>query len=252
MKPLIVMGMGRSGTRYFADILSSHDEVVLHGEIPHSAMARFIKLLDVLDQEHGRDKVRLRKWNEKKSDFILNAFGSMAMGGGAVAENCKYVGHKTPRSEKFFDAYEKHFSSANNLPIYYYCIRSPIDVWASFKNMPWNVFSSVEHFIGEYVTSYKRYARACNRASGRVHLINLEDYKRSAEPIEFLKNEVFSKLDIKADMFFMKSLDNKENTNSSSSFIGKMPDEISVNEVDAIMNSADIQLIVKKHFSWLL
>lgn len=196
MKPLIVMGMGRSGTRYFADIISSHDEIVLHGEIPHSAMSRFIKLLDVLDEEHGRDKVRLRKWREKKSDFILNSFGSMAMGSTSSIDGCKYVGHKTPRSEKFFDFYEKHFHVLDKKPTYFYCIRSPFDVWASFKNMPWNVFKTVEEFVDDYVGSYKRYVRASKRAEGRVHLLNLDAYKNSADPQLFLKREIFDKLDV--------------------------------------------------------
>lgn len=252
MKPLIVMGMGRSGTRYFADIISSHNEVVLCGEIPHSAMSSFFKLLEILDEEHGREKARLRKWNEKKANFIFEAFSSMAMGHASPFESCKHVGHKTPRSERFFDLYEKHFASSGLKPNYFYCIRSPFDVWVSFKNMPWNTYESVESFVSDYVSSYKRYVRAKRRAEGRVYMLNLEAYKESENLQSFLKENVFDNLGLTLEDGFLESLIGKENTNSSKNFVGKFPGDISNSDYRYILNDKDIRSIIDKEFPWIL
>lgn len=253
MKPLIVMGMGRSGTRYFADILSAHKDVLLYGEIPHSSMSKFISLMDDLDKAHGRDSVRLRKWKEKKLPFILEAFNSMAMGGSEDnKEKYCYVGHKTPRSEMFFKSYEKHFRSSGASPIYFYCIRNPVDVWKSFKNMPWNVFESVDSFIECYDQSYSRYIEASRIAKGRVHLLNLDEYKRDSDPEAFLEDKVFSPLELRLDEDFARSLLEKENRNSSESFLGKGPEAVSQEDFNKIVGGKGLREIIEKNFPWML
>lgn len=252
MSPLIVMGMGRSGTRYFADVLSSHQKVLLHGEIPHSAMSKYFSLLDVLDKEHSRDKVRDRKWKERKSGFILDSFSSMAMGGGESSAGYLYVGHKTPRSEKFFSSYENHFFSAGMSPLYFYCMRNPFDVWSSYKIMPWNTFKSVKEFLDAYVASYDQYERCLKVAKGRVHPLNLCEYKRSENPGEFLKTKIFSHLVLDVDDGFILSLHSKENRNSSQNFLGKDSAGISADEYTEMMNDERVMKILNKYFPWMV
>lgn len=252
MHPVIIMGMGRSGTRYFADILSSHPSVLLHGEIPHSATAKFFSLLDVLDKEHSRDKARERKWKERKGGFIFDAFSGMAMGGGGERSGYIYVGHKTPRSEKFFTLYERHFSSTGMTPLFFYCIRNPFDVWASYKNMPWNTFSGVGDFIDAYVNSYAQYERSVDVAKGRVQLLNLDAYTRDDAPSEFLKKYVFSHLDLNVDDRFIEGLLSKENRNSSENFLGRGVADNPVQECREIESNAGMVRVVNKHFPWLV
>ncbi len=252
MKPLIVMGMGRSGTRYFADILSAHESVLLYGEIPHSAMARFISLLDTLDKEHSRDAARKKRWDEKKLSFIFEAFKSMSMGRAKNKSGHLYVGHKTPRSEFFFDAYERHFKSAGVQACYFYCLRNPFDVWSSFQNMPWNAFENVNAFIECYNESYRRYIKASSRAKGRVHLLNLDVLRQGGEPRKFFQEKVFHPLEINVDDDFLDSLISKRNTNSSQNAIGRMPEEMSTADYDKIMGNEEISLIISEHFAWLV
>lgn len=252
MHPVIVMGMGRSGTRYFADILSSHPTVLLHGEIPHSATSKFFSLLDTLDKEHSRDKVRERKWKERKGEFIFDAFSGMAMGGGRDKSGYSYIGHKTPRSEKFFTLYERHFSTAGMTPLFFYCIRNPFDVWASYKNMPWNTFTDVGDFIDAYLNSYAQYEHSLDVAKGRVQLLNLDAYTRGASPSDFLKKYVFSHLGLSVDDRFVEGLLSKENRNSSKSFLGRGVVDNSVQEYREIANNAGMARIIDKHFAWLV
>lgn len=252
MKPLIVMGMGRSGTRYFADILSSHSSVLLHGEIPHSAMSKYFSLIETLDIENSRDKVRERKWKERKGGFILDAFSSMAMGGGREKSGYLYVGHKTPRSEKFFHLYEKHFLSSGLTPIYFYCIRNPYDVWASYKNMPWNSFKNTHAFIDAYLSSYSQYEKCVDLAKDRVQLLNLDAYKRGDESRGFINDNIFNYLGLEVDDVFVRGLLSKENRNSSESFLGRGVASNSDKEIREIKNNAGMMRVMNKHFPWLV
>lgn len=251
MKPLIVMGMGRSGTRYFADILSAHESVQLYGEIPHSAMARFISLLNALDKEHERDSQRKKKWEEKKLPFIFEGFKSMSMGAVKEKGECLYVGHKTPRSELHFDSYEKHFANVGVSVKYFYCLRNPLDVWASFKNMPWNAFEDAGVFLEYYNESYRRYVRAGSKAKGRVHLLNLDDFKKDSNPKEFIEKNVFSPLELHLEDGFLDSLVSVENKNSSQNFIGRQAQSLPSEDVKKIFRNRETSLIIREHFPWL-
>lgn len=244
--------MGRSGTRNFADVLSRHEAVSLQGEIPHSSMAKLFDLLDDLDSKHAYSSDRMSRWLNKKANYIEESFGYMSQGNVVSNGGAYYFGHKTPRSERFFTRYEKHFLSASVEAHYLYCCRDPLSVWASYKNMSWNEFDTVEKFCNEYSRSFKIYHNILKTAPGRVHILNLNDFISSSDKKCFIRNFILSKLDLGESDDYWRNISTIENTNSSKEKMGTFPKELSSYDVDYIVSESSMNKIISKYFPSIL
>ncbi len=248
IKPLIIMGVARSGTRNLASMLGGHKEILLQGEIHNAVMNDFFNMIDKLDQVQSVDEFRHKKWLSKKSQFILESFGYMSLGSKVKKSSAHYIGHKTPYGERFFHQYEKHFNSTGLEASYFYCARNPLEVWKSLLNMPWNKIHNVNRFIDDYVQSFEMYEEIKKQAEDRVHFFNLNNYIIAKSKVDFMQENAFDKLDIQLTEE-NRYLCEVENTNSSMGRVGKSPESLSAEDIKILNEDKRIQKILDKYFN---
>ena len=243
-RPLIVCGMGRSGTRMCANILNNSSLVELQGEIGGPAGTRLMAWLEAAHLQR-KDQDREAGYDVARAAFRLAAPGKTLERPGAV-----WFGHKTPRHERHFRRYEVIFDDPDNLPVYVYCIRNPFDVWRSYRAMPWNKFKTVEGFLKAWLRSVHTYEEMLEAAPGRVLTFNLDEMLRSSDWMSYLTPGLFTALDIPEDSF-SRPVQDLKNTNSAVNKTGTRPEPISEPDRLAIAGHPQVRRIIQRHFAWL-
>lgn len=251
-EPLIVMGMGRSGTRNLADILNISEEVCLHGEIPLPSINHFFKSMREIEKSHSRNETRYANWNYNKLSMIAEYFSSASIGKRENIDHSRlrYFGHKTPKSERHFSLYEEYFSSLEVGCKYIYCMRDPISVYRSFRTVPWSNISNVDTFIENYLRSYDQYEHALKQAGDRVFLFNLNGYLSSDDSKNSVL-ELFGFLKISPPFEFFDKIGCLENTNSSKKKFGVERAGISHEDRKKIMENEKMRKVISEHFGWV-
>lgn len=157
--------MPRSGTRSVANIINSSDEVIITDEFPSGITEKMFSLVKGMDIFFNkRDYKNADEWNKRKIELIHDIWLANSLVS-EVDKNVKYVGNKTPSNEFFFDEYESFMSF--DLPKYVYCLRHPLKVVESLKNMPWNK-SSVTENLERWKESYCIYQNMKKKCKNRV------------------------------------------------------------------------------------
>lgn len=248
-KALFVMGMPRSGTRNFADLINQHPGISLQGEVPNPIMKRLIDIADRLDDANINKAHRNERWKNRKAWFFYLNFALMNKGVPSDFNGDEvFIGHKTPSSENFIEAYEKHFLDAGVKPVYFYCLRHPCEVWKSLKNMSWNKISSVDQFVEKYKRSYANFERAFRSESIDIHLLNLNDYISSESKPDYLRDKVFHRLGLELPIA-LETTGEVFNRNSSQRAVGKAPDSIDKYDRKRIEEDDKISDIINIHFN---
>lgn len=181
IKPLIIVGRQRAGTRFLTDILNSFDEVAIQGELPNPVMNYAKRMIDKIDEcyaemaRKGGSKARREheSWLKKKEDLVFSVW---ELAGQAQRikydKNTKYFGYKRPNNESFFAFYEASFKYRP--PVYVYCTRNFIDNYLSIASRWPDRY--IQRVSAEYMKSIAQYRTMASGASGRVLLFNLDDY----------------------------------------------------------------------------
>ncbi len=233
-QPLIICGMGRSGTRTVADVLSAHRKVQLYGEIPPHMMEAFLSLLDVMDKGYLNDKSFTDDWRARKLDYIFESFNFLSKEFSKTRKSYRLIcGYKSPRHERFFAEFERHFNSIDVNAHYIYCTRDPVSCWASYKSMPWNKFT-LNAFIEDYKNSIQEYRIMKNSAPDRVHLFDLNEYTKSYDKFEFFKSRFLTPLNLVDNDGIRKIILADLNRNATSTVTGKPRETLLPEEVDTI------------------
>lgn len=194
-RPLIVCGMGRSGTRMCANILTNSRLVELQGELGGPAGTRLLAWLEAARTQRGEGAFEAN-YEQARQAFRIGAAGKPAERSDAV-----WFGHKTPRHERHFRRYEVIFDDPDNRATYVYCIRNPFDVWRSYQAMPWNKFSTVDEFLKAWLRSVSTYEMIAATAPGRILVFNLDEMVRAPEWTEYLQPSLFDPLGLAEDSF---------------------------------------------------
>lgn len=245
--PLIVCGMGRSGTRNAADILNAHPRIRIHGEIPDPLSCAAFALLDAADEHYAsqarggndarktKNRKNLEGWDSIKGDMLMTVFGFMSKRGTGVLEKFKkfkYVGHKSTKAEFYFSRYEKHFKDAGLKPRYVYCARNAEACWRSHKAMTWNKRPNVRAFAAEYAESFAQLDRMRNAAPDRVRVLVLDDIIASPDKIEFYQKKLFDWLGLDLPPDVVEKLRNVKNSNSSINHLKNQVAQLGVAQID--------------------
>ena len=243
-RPLIVCGMGRSGTRMCANILTNSKQVELQGELGGPAGTRLLAWLETARAQRG-EAAFVETYEQARKAFRLGAAGKSAERPEAL-----WFGHKTPRHERHFRRYEAIFDDPENRAIYVYCIRNPFDVWRSYRAMPWNKFQTVQDFLNAWLRSVGTYEAIAGAAPDRILLFNLDQMIRAEEWSDYLTPTLFAPLGLHASSF-LHPVQTLRNSNSSLNKTGARPEPISEEDRRAIADHPEVRRIAKTHFHWL-
>lgn len=195
--PLLVAGMGRSGTTNALRVLNTHPQVMLNGEIALPLLDKFLDLLDATDRSFERKDAMRDDWIARKAEYMYSSFGYLSKAGRGKLEKrgrARFLGHKSPRLESLFDRYETHFASAGAAPRYVYCARNAFDCWKSYHAMPWNNYDGVNAFLKDYAASYEMLDRMQASAPSRVVVMNLDALIAARDPLAFYRKTLFEPL----------------------------------------------------------
>lgn len=247
VKPMIVGGTGRSGTRQFADILSLHPDITLYGEIQRSFQRDLLTLAN-RKQRMAKGK-ELERWAKEKLDFLFNGWRVLAKSSLQPGEATSFMGHKTPSSELLFDQYEEFFSTEANKPMYFYCGRNFVDTWRSFRTMKWNPYRTIEEFAAFYKESWSAFEKMTNAVPDRVNLLNLDAFAQSPDKVEFCRQHIFSPLGLAVDAELAETISNVQNRNSSANVLGVEPVQITPAEMSFANEDQDIGRIRETFFN---
>lgn len=242
--PLIVCGMGRSGTRMCANILSNSSDIELQGEVGGPAGSRMMNWLEAVHaQSPDDDPHRIYR-------LARVTFREGSAGRPQDRPRARWFGYKSPRHERYFERYEALFSDPKRPARYVYCLRNPFHVWRSYRAMPWNKFKDVRAFLEAWVRSARTYEAMVEAAPGRVILFNLDDMVRSDDRLKWLTPVLLEPLGISPESF-RRPVEALANSNSALNKLGKTPDEPPAADMAAIAADRDVIRIVQAYFPWM-
>lgn len=181
IKPLIIFGRQRAGTRFLTEVLNSFDEVAIQGELPNPVMRSAKRLIQDIDRFYaemaktGDQKGRreYEGWLKKKEDLVFSIWEHAGQSRRVKYHaNTKYFGYKRPNNESYFTFYERSFR--HRRPTYVYCTRNFVDNYLSIVSR-WPE-RNIELISAEYIKSTVQYQKMAARTPRRVLLFNLDDH----------------------------------------------------------------------------
>ena len=199
VKPLIIVGRQRAGTRFLTNLLNSFEEVTIQGEVPTHVMNLVVHFIRETDAyyanaaQRGTRHMRAYKtWLRKKEDLLFSIW-ECASQVRAVPSGPKacYFGYKRPNNERYFDFYEEAFSFRP--PVYVYCVRNFRDNFLSVVSR-WPE-RRIKDVAKDYMESLAQYHRMTEAASDRVLLFNLDNHVKYG--IDHVETSVIHPLGLK-------------------------------------------------------
>ena len=242
--PLIVCGMGRSGTRMCANILSNSSEVELQGEIGGPAGSKMLGWLEAAHAQSPADDPH-RVYRLARVTFREGSAGRPQ-----DRPDARWFGYKSPRHERYFQRYEVLFADPERRARYVYCLRNPFHVWRSYRAMPWNKFRDVREFLPAWLRSVQTYEAMIDAAPDRVSLFNLDAMVRSPDRLEWLTPTLLAPLALSPDTF-RKPVDSLKNSNSAANKVGAEPQEPPAADLAFIADHPEAAAKVRAYFPWL-
>jgi hypothetical protein len=243
-RPLIVFGMGRSGTRMCANLLNNSRDVELQGEIGGPVGSKMMAwLYNVRVDKKAPDSERIYR-------LARAAFRDSTSSSCRIRNQARWFGHKTPRHERHFDRYEAIFDDPDRPAHYVYCLRNPFHVWRSYRVMPWNKFKTVRSFLDAWILSVQTYERMIEAAPGRVTLFNLDEMVRAPDRLAWIEPNLLAPLGISPDSF-RRFVDDLENTNSASNKLGQKPSELPQSDLAEIASDREAARMIRTYFPWM-
>lgn len=192
--PLFIGGVGRSGTTNALRVLNAHPAVALNAEVSLSVLKQLFALLDAADRSYAGNDNTAAGWKTRKAEYLFESFGYLSKGGRGRAEKiggAKFRGHKMPRLETLFAAYETHFRSVGLEPRYFYCARNPFDCWRSNKTFSWGTSSSLEEFLKHYTASFDILRYMQQTIGERVVVLKLDELIAESDPLAWYREKIF-------------------------------------------------------------
>lgn len=142
--PFIIGGMMRSATRFTANLLYQHPNIIVTGQCPEPLVRDFIRYSHRLEAAMRRQKHEA-PWERKGPSILRQQLVQLWILSSPGKSFDRYlpteylksryrIGHKTPWCEKFYDFYAEIFSDTGLRLIY--CVRNPYDTLRSSLNHP--------------------------------------------------------------------------------------------------------------------
>lgn len=244
--PIVICGMGRSGTRNVADNITKHPKVQVYGEIPPKIMDSFLDFYSVANSSYERSIFK-EGWRKRKEDLFFDCINNISKEKiDEVKPGREYVGYKSPGHEKLFRKIEKCFHKEDDVkPVYIYCVRDALSCWKSYKSMEWNRLD-IDSFIEEYISSFDAYLEMVEKCEERVVVFNLNEYVKSSNKSLFFKENILMGIGMKENEIEEFEHDAR-NRNATVKVTGSSSESLPDSEKKLIKSNKKINSI-NKHF----
>lgn len=248
LKPLVVTGVARSGTRMVSDILLSSQQIVLEDEMHAKTLEAFIEMIDKVDANFDYYSILKGKrldhgWAKMKPSLFRVFLNSASKGPQLITSKSLddssspvYYGIKTPGYERYYESFEKLFAPEKVL--YIYCIRNAISVWRSW--LARGFLDDVNLFLVRYKRSLRQALKIVRLSQGRIAIFNLDSYialTSEADRENFFAQAIIEKLRIQAELQWPKA--GFENANSAARLGVALP-RVPPMDVEAIDNDEEL------------
>jgi len=210
MRPLMVVGGPRCGTRFVANALNRHPAILVLGEIPRPAMDSAVRFLSETGSFFASEPQWSASWEHSRRDLLFEIWASMIKGKPRVPETkIAWFGHKTPLHERYWKFYRNFFGDVG--PKYVFCMRNFVDHYLSMSSM--NEGHAIDHIARKYRTSVARYAQMKAALGESVSLFILDDLREGG--IDHVRVTLFERLGIEVDDRTLSRIDVSRQANST-------------------------------------
>lgn len=196
LRPLLVCGAARSGTRMATDLLNLHPNVAVQNEMHGETFEAYLQLVRSVDDTFARHSERKGRplglaWEAAKAElahtFLAAASKRAATGQG---KDLLLHGIKTPGYERFFGEFEQLFPGLEASAVY--CLRSVDKVWRSWFSLGY--VDDVELFRRRYERSLRHAVAIRRRIGERFVLFDLDDYAATTDLPDWVSRRLFGPL----------------------------------------------------------
>ena len=216
LKPLVVCGAARSGTRMATDLLNLHANVAVQPEMHGETMDALLQLMDSVDanfEKHSKRKGQElgKSWQAAKAQLV-HAYWASANKRAAIGQGKDLVAHgiKTPGYERFFRQLEKIFTRTP--PYAIYCLRSVDKVWRSWASLGYT--TEVEVFRKRYERSLRLAAAIRRRSGERFVLFDLDQYVASDDKAAWVARNLYAPLGFEDGDSYREAIEGAMNRNA--------------------------------------
>lgn len=196
---LVVCGMPRSGTRQFSDYLNSVSVCSIQGEINEKIIPHIYSVLKSADDAYMGSKHE-GVWLEKRPGTVFSLFSDFQkLKKFPSKKDCQMVGFKTPGIEIRYNYIKKIVGESFSQTVWFYCIRDFIDCYLSLRSMPW-FNRGASQFVDKYIRSLSAAVRILDEGvhnnASFIYPLNLSDYVVSEDKVLWVKDNIYSKIDV--------------------------------------------------------
>lgn len=196
-RPVIVCGMGRSGTTLIKGILNTAGNLTVYSELKHGCLQATLKLLDEVRDLYRERSAGWRKTDDERAErnvsFILRhtlcGISGVTDPGRCLAK--PRFGFKQPNAELYFEKFEELLGSI--APWYLYCWREPIDVYESYLSMPWGD-TKPDRFKEELEASFGAAVNLLGKVRDRAVLLPVHTLSADQEHRTRIFTEMFDRI----------------------------------------------------------
>lgn len=216
-RPLLVVGLPRSGTRFVANALNRHPDIHINGEIPREAMdcaERFLRNSDLTfaRRVQRRGEAEAVGWHRGRHHLLYAIWGGLVKRNGMSEPNgpVTWYGYKTPTHDCYWRFYRDFLGDHG--PKYVFCVRDFVGYHISREAVG---EPSIQGSAQQYREGVNRYAEMKAELGEDVSLFVLNDVKDGG--IEYIRERLFDHFGIAIDDRTLQGIDPTKQANSSKS-----------------------------------
>jgi len=170
--PIIICGAARSGTTFIWQLLNEHPDIVLSDEFFIYKTPSMMKWFDEMREAFGSLTAR-GDWKPRKAAIMRSLWYYTSQPARAEAGLIsRRWGNKTPGSELYIDFYEDVLEESP--PHYIYCMRDPIRVFLSTRNMAWGKGGNIQGQVKRYIRSIRAMEDFREQAPERMKIFQID------------------------------------------------------------------------------
>ncbi|KPP83274.1 MAG: hypothetical protein HLUCCA04_04120 [Oceanicaulis sp. HLUCCA04] len=261
-KLCIIGGSPRSGTRNFADLVSSHPDAQLFGEVGHYALPNVKRVLNEMSAYHAEEEERRTlRGRGRSKNFTPHRVALTLTGMYAKSPQLPFnfnaltptqvVGFKTPQIEKRWRLMHELYGGFENERYFFFCIRNLDQNFLSLHSRGWR--KDVEEYVERLLPllrSIVKFKTWNDKKGGgwHIHLLHLNAFIDSVSHEDWLFDRVYRPLfGDEAREAAAQAVANTGNRNSTLNVTGKPARaELTDEERHFLNKNADLRAAVER------
>lgn len=216
-RPLLVVGLPRSGTRFVANALNQHPEIHINGEIPHEAMDSAAVFLQNAESTFAKRRARKGEqhtvgWHEHRHHVLYAVWGGLVKRNGMCEPRrpVAWYGYKTPTHDYYWRFYRDFLGE--NGPKYVFCVRDFVGYHVSRDAVG---APPIARSAQQYREGINRYAEMNAELGDDVSLFVLNELQDRG--VDYVRERLFDRLGIPVDTETLDGINPGKQANSSES-----------------------------------